>query len=151
MRMLLFRGKSVVSKLIQWQTRSPYSHVAVELDDGSIIEAWYIGGVRELERGDGAHKPGTVVEAYTIEVEYDSEKVDKFFRKQLGKAYDYRSIPRFVTRKDAPDNDKWFCSELFISGFLAGGCELLRGNPSHISPRDTAMIPYLKFDEEFTL
>src|SRR5215469_1941664 len=40
MRIALYQGKSLISLLIRWQTRSRYSHAAFLLDDGSVIEAW---------------------------------------------------------------------------------------------------------------
>ena len=40
MRIALYQGKSLISLLIRWQTRSQYSHAAFLLDDGSVIEAW---------------------------------------------------------------------------------------------------------------
>src|SRR5579871_6249457 len=40
MRIALYQGKSPISLLIRWQTRSRYSHAAFLLDDGSVIEAW---------------------------------------------------------------------------------------------------------------
>lgn len=40
MRIALYQGKSAISRLIRWQTRSQYSHAAFLLDDGSVIEAW---------------------------------------------------------------------------------------------------------------
>ena len=116
MRILGYKGKSMTSKLIQLQTRSEYSHVAIMLDDLSVVEAWQGTGVRK-----------------------------DFLLTQLGKKYDYSSVFRFVTRRDALDNDRIFCSELVELAFIRGGLRLLRGNPSHHSPRDTVMCPYLKY------
>jgi len=45
-RILLFRGTGWISRFIRWQTNGEYSHAAVELPDGRIIEAWHRGGVR---------------------------------------------------------------------------------------------------------
>lgn len=36
---LFFRGASPISKLISWFTKSPYTHVALALGDGRIIES----------------------------------------------------------------------------------------------------------------
>lgn len=40
MRIALYQGKSFISRLIRWQTRSRYSHAAFLLDNGNVIEAW---------------------------------------------------------------------------------------------------------------
>jgi uncharacterized protein YycO len=143
-KILLFKGKSLISRLIQWQTRSPYSHVAVQLNDGRIVEAWHIGGVGYLT--EHTHTPKTEIDVFKIEGEYNILAVEKFLSAQIGKKYDFRSVFRFVSRRDAPADDRWFCSELVVTAFYMGGLDLLRGAPSMMSPRDIAMIPRLQFE-----
>ena len=46
MKFALVRGKSPVSSIIQWWTRSVYSHVALVLEDGTTYEALPSGFVR---------------------------------------------------------------------------------------------------------
>ena len=45
MKLLAYRGVSWISKAIRWQTRSKYSHIAIELEDGSgqFIELLIVG------------------------------------------------------------------------------------------------------------
>ena len=132
MRILGYRGKSITSRLIQAQTRSEHSHIGVQISGGRVIEAWQGPGVRLISH------------------DFDQERVEVFLRSQLGKKYDYSSVFRFVTRRDAIANDKIFCSELAELAFIAGGLPLLNGNPSHHSPRDTLLSPYLKFEKTIT-
>lgn len=145
MKILQYRGVSLISKGIQWQTRSPYSHTAVLLDDEhSVIEAWHKGGVRRLANPFEGHDLKTVIDVYDVEGDYDADAVLEFLNSQMGKKYDFWAIGRFLTRRQHQANDKWFCSELAVEAFKRGGLELLRGKPSLLSPRDVALSPYLK-------
>ena len=146
MRVLGYRGVSVVSKLIKLQTRSDYSHVAVELTDGGVIEAWQSGGVRRIDNAFIDHSPRTVIDAYRVSAYFDEAAVEEYLYNSIGQAYDFSSVLRFVTRRHATDNTKKFCSELVELAFKAGGCNLLNGNPSEHSPRDTLLSPHLIFE-----
>lgn len=143
MKILQYRGVSIISKGIQLQTRSPYSHSAIMLDDGSVIEAWHKGGVRHLRDPFEGHDDKTVIDVYEIQADFNENVTMAFLRGQLGKKYDFRSVIRFLTRLRSRDNDKWFCSELVVEALRAGGLTLLRGHSSMFSPRDVAMSPYL--------
>jgi len=153
-KILLYRGKSLISKAIQWQTRSPYSHAAIALDDGYIgstpvYEAWHIGGVAKNPNPFAVHTPGTPIDAFVVEgVNLDLDAMRRWADAQVGKGYDFVSVFRFVTRRQAPHNSKWFCSELVEAICRAGNGNapvLLRGEPSLMSPRDLSMSPRLRY------
>jgi uncharacterized protein YycO len=144
MQVLLYQGRSIVSKLIQKQTDSIYSHAAVRLRDGSIVEAWQSVGVRQMRSPFDGHSPGTKIDVFHIEAEYDADKVEEFLLAQVGKKYDYTSVARFLTRWERPNNDKWFCSELTIAAFRKGGLDLLVGRAAKLSPRDVGMSPLIR-------
>ena len=143
MRILAYKGIGPISKAIRWQTRSPFSHVAMELNDGTVVEAWHKGGVVHASDFRAMHTPGTQVVAYKILGGFDEVATEEFLLEQVGKKYDFQSVFRFVSRRKAPANDKWFCSELVEVGLLEGGLRLLNGPPSEHSPRDTVMSPVL--------
>ena len=149
MKILLYKGKSLISKAIQFQTRSEYSHCALQLDDHFIVEAWHVGGVRGIRYSGEGHASGTVVDVYGIHpaAEYDADLVGTFIRKQLGKKYDFWSVGRFLSRRDAPANDKWFCSELVLAALAAGGLDLLHINHAEASPRDVSISPMLHYEK----
>ena len=148
MLILLYQGKSWVSKAICWQTRSKYSHVAVELDSGQVIEAWHVGGVRLLESVEEGHTPGTVVDCFEVYRDYDNNAIEGWLLRQVGQDYDFTAIARFMSRRNHPVNGKWFCSELVAEAFRIGGLDLLRRiPPSHISPRDLSLSPLLRYVE----
>ena len=145
MRILAYRGISIISKLIKFQTRSIHSHIGIQLNDGSVVEAWQNGGVRRIENPQDGHKLGTDIDVYRIRGFLDEEAATAYLYGCIGQKYDYSSVARFVTRRKATDNTKKFCSELAELAMREGGLNLLNGNPSEHSPRDTALSPYLEF------
>lgn len=147
MRILLYQGKSLISRAIRWQTRSKYSHAAVELDSGQVIEAWR-KGVRMTESMSDDHTPGTMVDCFAINAEFDPTQVEDYLLMQIGKKYDFKAIARFLTRRDQRDNEKWFCSELVAAAFNMAEVRLLARIPdSHVSPRDLWISPLLVYQE----
>ncbi len=147
MRILQYRGKSLISKAIRFQTRSPHSHTAVQMDDGRVAEAWHVGGFQINPNPWTVHSAGTDIDVYGIYAHYSHDWVERWLLEQEGKGYDFRAILRFLTRRDHPDNKKLFCSEAAILAFRAGGLELLSGPAGHISPRDVALSPHLRYEE----
>lgn len=157
MKVLLFQGKSILSWLIRFQTgairgNGKYSHAAIELDDGTVIEAWantskVSSGVIHRKDFREGHTKGTIVDTYTIKSSFDAARVEQFLKDQIGKGYDWRSVLRFVTHKSALDNDRWFCSELVLTALAYGFMVLLKGNFSEMSPRDVPMSTLLEYEE----
>lgn len=155
----LFKGRSAISRLIRWQTRSEYSHSALWLPETEeVIEAWHRGGVR---RGPihNVHTPGTVVHIFTVNPIEQSkppqpssligwdQKVLDFANDQVGGSYAFRSVFRFMSRRSAEHRPGvWFCSELVSKSFRHGGIHLLGQIPSeHVSPALLSYSPLLKF------
>lgn len=147
MKVLLYKGRSVISRAIRFQTRSQYSHAAVMLDDGSVIEAWHKGGVRKVKSPFDGHSDRTEIDVYGIVGDYDVDVVQTFLEDQVGKEYDFSSVFRFLSRRKASANGKWFCSELVLEAFSRNGLDLLHGRPSELSPRDVALSPYLMYED----
>lgn len=128
--------------LIRWQTRSRYSHAAILLDDGHIIESWQKGGVQISHIKDWSK-----IDAYSVDgmTPDQWETAIKFAKSQLGKKYDFRSIFRFLSKRKAPDNSKWFCSELVYAALTVAGVELLRNiESSEVSPAILSYSPKLR-------
>lgn len=142
MRIALYQGKSWISKLIRWQTRSKYSHAAFLLDDDTVIEAWQ-PCVRHVANLSAQHTPGTQVDIFNfVEPLTDAEKwrLECLARKDIGTPYDYRSIFRFLTRERPPGIDaKLFCSEQVflrchnLGRFLLANTEAWRVPPDWLS------------------
>lgn len=138
---LLFRGRGAISAAIRWQTRSRYSHAALRLRDGRIVESWQGAGVQIKTLTDW-----TGIDAYLIPsatpAQWD-EALDQACY-LVGHGYDYWAIARFVSRRLMPFNDRWFCSELVFWALARAGVRLLsRISPAEVSPGLLALSPLL--------
>jgi uncharacterized protein YycO len=126
---LLYKGKSFVSKLIKWQTFGPYSHAAWWLRDGTVIEAWHKGGVTHNDSPATLHTPGTEIDVFSIPG-IDDFAVEQFLISQVGRKYDFAPVLRgFIFRVKRDNPDKWFCSELVHAACDAAGTQLLHRVP----------------------
>ena len=149
----LYRGKSVVSRLIRWQTRSQYSHAALLLPNGSVLESWHRGGVSHNHGLGACHTPGTEVDLFAVESSKGFALVDwartlDFAFAQIGHTYDYRSVARFLSRRAEKADGKWFCSELVFAAIKAGGLDLLANTSAdRVAPGHLAWSPFLRFVE----
>lgn len=128
MRFILVQGTSLVSKLIQWQTRSHWSHAALLFSDDTVMEAREFIGVRKLSfEAWLTENSNTPYEVFTVVTTEEQEVIMRAWaEKQVGKPYDYVGVLRFVTRKNyeqQPD-DAWWCSEYVFQDFLECGKEL---------------------------
>ena len=142
----LHRGKGWIGRLIQWQTRSVYSHASVVLRglDGPVIESREFRGVRALDRLD----PGEDVDLFSVITSRDERhQIRMFLYDQVGKPYDYTMVARFISRRSSAGwtEERWFCSELVFAAFAAAGIHLLRGiEPWAVSPGLLALSPLLR-------
>lgn len=139
---LLYRGADSVSKLIQWQTRSPYSHAALLLPDGeTIIESQYPTGVgiRPVNAADRLEADVFAVADMTAG---KWAKAVDFAMDELDEPYDYQSIFRFITRTKRSIDRRWFCSELVFAALQAAGIGLLHRIESWaVAPGHLALSP----------
>jgi len=122
-----YKGKSWISKAIQWQTRGEYSHVAVQTRKG-IIEAWHSPSKVRVIRdwGDG-HSKGTEVDLFIVYCSPMQEQIiTEFLLGEVGKKYDFVGVLRFMSRRNKNNPDRWFCSELVFAAFAAAGVDLLK-------------------------
>jgi len=162
-KIALYQGISIESKVIRWQTRSIYSHVVAILPDGSVIEAWHKGGVSHIQpKTDGFkvnillsclsknHTPCTKVDIFEIEIPENMEqRYYSFLEKRIGCKYDFYSIFRFLSRKSGQENDKWFCSELIFAALVyAHSPPLSRINSCDVSPQLLSLSNDLKFVQQ---
>jgi hypothetical protein len=140
-RILLFTGTGWISRAIRWQTRSAVNHAAIQLPNGEIIEAWEGAGVQRTTL-----KSTRGIQAYTVEGMKPAQwqKAVEFAHAQVGKKYDYWAVLTFISRRKAPSNDKWFCSELVFESLQEAGVHLLRRiPPNEVSPGHLLLSPLL--------
>jgi len=144
-RIALFNGDGVVSWLIKKQTRSKYSHAAMLIPGTTnrIIESREFKGVRlhTLDESDNRLIDWFAIPSMSDE---DYNHAISLFLGQLGMPYDYWSVARFVTKKPARENGKWFCSEAVHKMLADAGTRLLLRIPSaEVSPAHLGISPLL--------
>lgn len=144
----LHHGTSVISKLITWQTRSSVSHASVWFpEDDAVLESKEFYGVRQITGASLAPDVATGrVQRFTVPglTVTQAGQVRQFMTQELGAGYDYRAVLKFITRRRAATNTRWFCSELVFAAFLSADVRLL----SHVdawavSPGDLLKSPLL--------
>lgn len=139
----LYRGTSLVSKLIKWQTRGEYSHVTTIV--GNVLyEAREFKGVlkRMALEPDNADYTDFFVET----TKEQRAGLIEFFEKQLGKGYDYWAAFAFITRSkaDRKATNQWICSEIIAAAFKEVGINLLeRIEAWAVSPQLISFSPKL--------
>ena len=162
MRIALYQGKSLISRLIRWQTRSQYSHAAFLLDDGSVIEAW-VPCCREISPTSKVqspklnclsrqHTPGTRVDIFNFVcplTREENQRLEWLARRDVGTPYDYRSILRFLTReRSSEQRHRLFCSEqVFARCEQIGRALLDRTEAWRVPPDWLARSPLLYLEE----
>ena len=121
---LLYKKKTLVSKIISWFTGSEYTHTAMYVGNGNIIDAWW-GGVnlRHLSEDEGKYEI-TVVRHKTAKPS-DLELAVQWSLQQIGAGYDYLGIIGIglyilgISKKNwYDDRNRYWCSELNIDAFI---------------------------------
>lgn len=144
-KVLLFKGGDPISWVVQWQTRSIYSHVALLEPDGRYcVESFPGEGVRrrvlteaDWKRIDAYDVKGMTPERWNFAIQYCLN--------QAGMGYDWWSVLRFVSKRTAKENKKWFCSELVHKALAEAGVRLLERIPSsEVAPAHIAISPLLE-------
>jgi len=139
-------GKGLISRAIQWQTRSDISHTAVlNSDTMEVIEALaHIPGDPLYKRGRVVRRP---LHAYQLDTEcfiYESKNPAFLHHSAwalaeslVGVPYDYVGVFRFVSRKghDFEDVQRWFCSEAATVVSRVGGDQVQHLPAWGVSPK----------------
>jgi uncharacterized protein YycO len=143
-KILLFRGGDPISWVVKWQSRSIYSHAALLIPGtNSCIESYPGPGVRirDLKAEDWANIDMYDVRGMTPEM---WATAIEFARKQLGMKYDWWSVLRFVDKRAARENTRWFCSEICHKAIAEAGIRILERIPSaEVAPAHLGISPLL--------
>jgi len=154
---LLYKGEAFTSRLIQWRTKSLYSHVAVVVEPGISLgiesNTGHQSGVRAF---DLRKLDPTAVDVFRVKdgLSFDREAVISFLVGRLGAPYDLGGVVwlgtlklfglraqanRFQKEKD------YFCSELVYEAFNAAGLDIVPqvDQADITSPGDIAESPNL--------
>lgn len=149
---LLFKGKGIISKLIQKFTHSPYSHAAIYYKDNLLIESDW-GGVQTSGISTKYHDADYDVFRYDKKVSMKQKKnALRFAKSQLGKGYDYGGLLGigfdilFHKKRNPFDSKiKYWCSELVADSYLNARIKTdFRPETYKVSPGDIANSKYFK-------
>lgn len=146
MKIALYQGKSIISKLIKWKTRGVYSHASIIFSDGKVLEAWQgSNSVRYINNISDGHSEGTPVDIFKIDCDVDEESARKYADSLIGKKYGFWTIVQFLIGTSGDDKNKWICSELALDVVRKGGVGLLaRVDAYKVSPVCLSWSPLLK-------
>lgn len=118
MKIALYKGTGLIEKAILWFCRGGYSHAAIVLNDGSIVEAYPFKGVRHRKCIEDQMKK-CIVDVYEIPTTLEQDEIiENFLSLQIGKKYDWIAILGFVLHKTKTGRKqyaKWICSELVFA------------------------------------
>jgi hypothetical protein len=157
---LMYRGRSLSSRIIQWATGSKYSHAGVAAwwnERLMVLEAVGRGVIATPLSINVAEYHGDV-ELYTsvpVIPEDSRRRMIQFAQEELGKEYATWAtlwlgvrilLQRHIDRRDALRRErKLFCSFYVAQVYNAGGFDLKRGvSDRFMSPRDIASSPLLR-------
>jgi len=146
-RIALYRGRGVVAGATRWFTRGRYSHAALLLPCGDVVEALFRDGVVRRPGGAGLN-PGRAVDIYRICGATGAQHAEMiaFALAQVGKRYDWKGFLGFVTRGgEAPD--RWLCSEIVTAATQAARCPIFKCPPHLVSPSMIPWSPRVMLDE----
>lgn len=138
LRYVAFEGLSLFSKLVKFFTRSKYSHIAVQLSDQLLIEAWKKGGVICWDYSTfSRHTPGTPYVVYALPVtETVYNKAVDFYTYLADRRmpYNYLGVLGFVL-PIFTSNGGYFCSEGCWEGLVFADRCMFGGVPGwKVSP-----------------
>jgi uncharacterized protein YycO len=154
MEIWFFKGKSLISRVIQFFTWSKYSHVGIKFSNNEFLEIWPSKeGVTlcDLNYIHMTHQKGTVIDIFTLDGKYINEnigelenKIYESCKKYIGSKYDFLGILGFVFRKKVHKKSKWFCSELVHHLFSEQNIRLVNTDSCKVHPGLLSYSPLLK-------
>ena len=145
---LVFKHKGIYDLGISlFEDGSPYTHVALDCGDGTLIESYPGVGVRirpipddpEMDRFrmDGILHPEIETPlrwAYAINVA----------KTQVGKPYDVPGIVDYVIGHRLLDHHGWFCSELVDAIYAWAGIMIEHGDCAYVNPARFSRPPFVQ-------
>ena len=153
MRIALWHGHDILSKMISAVSRGQYTHAAVQIQEGSplIIEAYTPRvRVRIFTPEEAKNMDFFEVKGLT---QAQQEKALAWFHDHIGDDYAETSLFRFIPgfralfgdEKEKDFNNRFFCSAFVFRGLQEAGVDLLsRIRPWEVSPTILSYSPLLE-------
>lgn len=137
--LLFSTSRNPLSALIRLAIWSRWSHVALVVDGGFVVEADAREGVRL------APFSGTLArcrDAALVGLACSNPRgVIAAAKSQIGKPFDYRGAFGLGLHRNWQDDQRWFCSELIAWSFDAAGDRLFRSEAMHrVTPQHLWML-----------
>jgi uncharacterized protein YycO len=149
-KLIFSNSKLPLSPLIRWVTWSDFSHVALLLDEDTIIESTLShNGVQidSLINFKNRAKNWLIVEL-EINIEHlNWDDLVSIAKNEVGKPYDLLGILGLSIHRNWQEDDKWWCSELIPYILLKWGIRLFNSEFIHrIVPQHLLILPSTKID-----
>ncbi len=166
---VLFAGKGIISKVIQWATKSPYSHIGLVLVDlrWDMVLLWESTTLSKIKTVFGKVKQGVAIRPLSKAIEeYKGDVVIRELDRVLSKGqknvliklrhefknkkYEeskwqlFKSAYDFIGGKNKKDTSSLFCSELVAEAYQQMGLLPLVLPSNEYTPADFADLTYLK-------
>jgi uncharacterized protein YycO len=155
MKVALYKGNSIINKLIRLFTRGNYNHVSVIFEDGTCVEANPVKGIYAHKQFfDDVKQKNYLIEIYTVDQTPEQNLImEDFVKRQIGKKYDFMAFLGFLfyaTKETRKSSNKWMCSELSFATFQKAGINLLdRVDAWKVSPTTFGYSPKLKYQKSY--
>lgn len=129
------KPNSLISFFIRLFIFSRWSHCAIELSNGTILDTTMRTGVRVTSKEDflKEYPDQTIIEVFLF---YESI-AETFALTQVGKPYDWTALVSLVLQRDWQEPDSWFCSELVEATLSNGGAKRFRDEVNRITPQQS--------------
>ncbi len=160
---VLFAGKGIISKVIQWFTKSPYSHIGLVLVDvrWDMVLLWESTTLSKIKTVFGKVKQGVALRPLSMAIEnYKGDvvirKLDRILSRQQkavlvrlrqefkNKKYEeskwqlFKSAYDFIGGKNKRDTSSLFCSELVAEAYQQMGLLSFDVPSNEYTPADFA-------------
>lgn len=132
MRLIFSRSHTVGSVVIRGVTWSPWSHCGIWTPDGTVLEANYPHGVREVALATFL-KHASHWEFVDIDVPDEAAGI-AWARSQIGKPYDVWGVIGLGLRRDWQADDAWWCSEFMEMAVVKTGRVRYRRDMHRLTP-----------------
>lgn len=137
---ILVSKRAPLSLIVRWATNSRWSHSALYLGNGEVVDAAF-GGVKVRPASTYLRHPHAILRAD----KFESYQVEDAVRKALsfrGEGYDYLGLvgigySLFLKKQENPwdAKSKRWCSELVADAYISAGLDL-----SDLNDRDTWLV-----------
>lgn len=144
---ILVRSSGWISKTIRQVIGSEWSHVAIYIQDGKVIDTDILEKVNYRDINDFEEFKVLRYEELT---EDDKEKIILFMSSNINKEYDYSQIVGFILeyqfgfKNSIHEQEKYTCSKLIDIAFKMAGIDLFNAHDGDVTPKEISECKKLK-------